>query len=64
MGIDLGFAVLSEVVGAFWAVFAYAIWSSNIELALTLGKILGALMAATIVISVVSSLYRQFFRSR
>jgi hypothetical protein len=60
----LGFAVVAVVVGAFWAVSAYAIWSNNIELALTLGKNLGTLMAAAIVISGVSSLYRQFFRSR
>jgi ABC-type transport system involved in cytochrome c biogenesis permease subunit len=59
-----GFAALSLFIGAFWAAFAWGMWTTNWAILEPLGHILGVVIGVGVVFAVASDLYRKFFRPR
>jgi hypothetical protein len=60
----LGFAVTLLLASAFWAAFAWGIWTTNWAILEPLAQLLGVLVGIGIVVAVVSDLYKKLLRSR
>ena len=57
-----GLAVAMLLVAAFWAYFAYVVWTANLAMLEPLLNIVGVVFGVGVVFAVLSSLYRQFRR--
>jgi hypothetical protein len=64
LGMGLGFAAVSLLVGGLWGTFAWAVWTTNWAILEPLIRIIGVLVAVGVVAAVASDLYKRFFRSR
>jgi hypothetical protein len=60
----LGFAVTVLLAGAFWAAFAWGIWTTNWAILKPLAQLLGVLVGIGVVVAIVSDLYKKLFRLR
>ena len=63
-----GLIATALAVGAFWGGLAWAVWSGDIALVGSYARILGTVMAvvisASIILGLISGLYKQFVRPR
>jgi len=59
-----GTVVMALISGAFWGVFAWAVWNANMAQIGVLTQVLGTLLAVIIVAKIVLSIFQKLFRSR
>jgi hypothetical protein len=64
VGMGLGFTVVILIVGAFWGLFAWGIYTANWSILEPATHVIGVVVGVGVVVAVLSELRRRFFRGR
>jgi hypothetical protein len=64
VGMGLGFAVVSLVVGAFWGAFAWAVWTTNWAILEPLISIIALVAGVGAVVAIASDLHKKLMQAR
>jgi RsiW-degrading membrane proteinase PrsW (M82 family) len=64
VGMGTGFAIVLLIVGAFWAAFAWGIWTTNWAILKPLTHIIVVVVGVGAAVAVASDLYKKLLRSR